>query len=674
MTQRLKLRQLVLTAKTDAGSVGRSITFASGLNVLRADNTSGKSTMLQAAIYALGLEGMLSAKREIPLPHSLTHYVEIGGEQQNILTSAVLLELENAAGEIIVVQRTIKNPALSQNLVRVYLGPMLSDPGMYEERDFFVRRPGSAQREAGFHAFLAKFLNWDLPPVTRFDGSESPLYLECIFPYFYVEQKHGWAGVQARIPTYLGIREVAKRSPEFILGLEVYARILLRQRLRSEASQLEADWQTVRSAVTARARLTGALLNDLPSKIAQGSADSNPTVGIYLGDKLVTIDEALSVLRVRLAALEGRDARTVGEASLELEQSLALEELALRRWVAAHSAVMEEEAEYSQRRDQLELRLESLRDDLQRHKDSEVLRRLGSDLDVALLAEDTCPTCHQEVDDGTLTSTHVMTVAGNIKFIQEQVATFTGMYRDSNRILEALGQRRQALAESIRASRRTIRLLRESLSSRESSPAVADIAELVALRDRIERLELSQAELGQNLVRLGEIHSTWIATREEIALLDRDQLSGNDQEKISFMQASLREQLSLYGFKSLSPADVDISAETYRPVHEGFDLGFDLSASDMIRVIWSYLLAVMDTSRHFDGQHAGLLMFDEPRQQEVHHDGYSAFLRHSALLASQGSQVIVATSESEESLIHMLADSPYVLWSLGPGEKVLQAQ
>ena len=56
------------------------LAFADGLNVLRADNSSGKSTVLQSIIYALGLEGMLSARRDIPLPHSMTDYVEVDGE------------------------------------------------------------------------------------------------------------------------------------------------------------------------------------------------------------------------------------------------------------------------------------------------------------------------------------------------------------------------------------------------------------------------------------------------------------------------------------------------------------------------------------------------------------------------------------------------------------------
>jgi len=78
-------------------------------------------------------------------------------------------------------------------------GPILSEPvNGLRQSTYFVRRPGSAQREAGFHHWLAEFVGWQLPEVARYDGGTSPLYLETIFPLFFVEQKRGWAGYRPR--------------------------------------------------------------------------------------------------------------------------------------------------------------------------------------------------------------------------------------------------------------------------------------------------------------------------------------------------------------------------------------------------------------------------------------------------------------------------------------------
>ena len=78
----LRFRRLRLRAVTSDGVYGADIPFASGLTVLWADNTKGKSTCMQGMLYALGLERMLSPRREIPLPHAMTTYLNV--RRQNI--------------------------------------------------------------------------------------------------------------------------------------------------------------------------------------------------------------------------------------------------------------------------------------------------------------------------------------------------------------------------------------------------------------------------------------------------------------------------------------------------------------------------------------------------------------------------------------------------------------
>src|SRR3546814_5337694 len=78
---------LRLRAITASGPYGADIRFASGLNVIWADNTKGKSTCMQAMLYALGLEKMLSPRREVPLPHAMTTYLRCDDERSEEHTS-----------------------------------------------------------------------------------------------------------------------------------------------------------------------------------------------------------------------------------------------------------------------------------------------------------------------------------------------------------------------------------------------------------------------------------------------------------------------------------------------------------------------------------------------------------------------------------------------------------
>ena len=72
----IRIRQLRLRVATGGGTFGADIPFTDGLNVLWADNTTGKSTALQSILYALGLERMLSPRREIPLTYVMTSHLE----------------------------------------------------------------------------------------------------------------------------------------------------------------------------------------------------------------------------------------------------------------------------------------------------------------------------------------------------------------------------------------------------------------------------------------------------------------------------------------------------------------------------------------------------------------------------------------------------------------------
>jgi hypothetical protein len=92
----------------------------------------------------------------------------------------------------------------------------------------------------------------------------------------------------------------------------------------------------------------------------------------------------------------------------------------------------------------------------------------------------------------------------------------------------------------------------------------------------------------------------------------------------------------------------------------GFDLGFEMSASDMVRCIWAYRIGLLEVGREFaETRHAQLLVFDEPRQQSADPLSFTALFERAALAEITGQQVIFATSEPEGSLQAMLRGIPH---------------
>lgn len=119
-------------------------------------------------------------------------------------------------------------------------------------------------------------------------------------------------------------------------------------------------------------------------------------------------------------------------------------------------------------------------------------------------------------------------------------------------------------------------------------------------------------------------------------------------------------QLHEYDFGSFSDERLTISRDDYLPRREEFDLQADISASDSIRVVWAYLLGLLEIDAQIDTNHQGLLVLDEPRQQSTKEVSFEALLRRAGSDAT-GHQVIFATSEDLASLQAMLEDVPHTL-------------
>jgi hypothetical protein len=79
-----------------------------------------------------------------------------------------------------------------------------------------------------------------------------------------------------------------------------------------------------------------------------------------------------------------------------------------------------------------------------------------------------------------------------------------------------------------------------------------------------------------------------------------------------------------------------------------------------VRVIWAYLLGLLEVGEQFETNHPGFLVFDEPKQQSAKDLSFAALLKR----ASGGGpdrQVIFATSEPLDTLNSMLEDVRHTL-------------
>ena len=297
----LRIRHLLISVNTDKGQFGVRRNFADGINIIRAENWAGKSTLLQGIVYALGLEGMFSPSHDVPLPHAVTDYLEYPTGQAKVIDSTVSLEIENGEGQFLTLQRSIAGER-HRHLITVYEGRAITrNEAIESRRDYFVREAHGATSERGLHKRLTDFLGWTLPLAPRFNDADCPLYLETIFPLLYVEQKLGWGRLPARYPTWLGIRDVARRTVEFLLGLDAYAIATERVAVQDEIARVRAEWAGLRSRTNKLSSLAAGLVNGIPAEpISIWPPEVTPRLVISSGADWIQLPIFLTRLRERL--------------------------------------------------------------------------------------------------------------------------------------------------------------------------------------------------------------------------------------------------------------------------------------------------------------------------------------------------------------------------------------
>jgi predicted nucleic acid-binding Zn-ribbon protein len=487
----------------------------------------------------------------------------------------------------------------------------------------------------------------------------SLLYLEAIFPLFFVEQKRGWGGIQSQTPTYLRIRDVGRRSVEFVLALSGGDMAARRQLLQERIAAARQQWSRAVAAFRFGADENGIVVRGVPGQpVTQWPIKPRPSLWVAIRgtqDEWQPLDDEIRRLTTQLGELNQRLLPRADDAAPEVSAELQASLQELREVSDIADTLHRELSIEDDQVRSLESRIASLEDDMRRSQDAEALRRMGAPLN-AVTPED-CPTCHQELPSTLLDPASgivAMPIERNIKLLKEQIDLFRAMRSDLDAAIAAKRNQLVSFDERVRALQQSVRAQRETLVSASGAPSITDVETRVHLRDQVEVLTNVVGRLASLNSELARLAQTWSGLMTEQARLREQGTPDADRVKIAAFQASFMDQLGSYGFTSLPISELTMSEDTYQPVYEGYDLGFDLSASDMVRTIWSHRIGLLEVARRFESRHAQLLVFDEPRQQSTDPLSFFALFRRAGQAARYGQQLIFATSEPEASLQAML--------------------
>ncbi|MDW9480460.1 hypothetical protein [Sinorhizobium meliloti] len=650
---KFSISKVLIHATTASGQFGTELELQVGLNVVKAPNTSGKSTSLQAVLYGLGLERMLGPRVETPFGHVLTEYLRevADGPSFPVLKSSVEIELKNNRKEILAVHRVVRGDT-DTRLVRA---KTTDTNGSESRRDFFLHDPGSVQREDGFHNYLARFIGWDLPEVTTFDGREIPLYIAAIFPMLFVEQKRGWSAIQGPFPTFLRIQDTARRVMEFLLDLDVGNRRRRRLELEKQIARLETEWSQARQHLTSRLGNLSRLQN-IPSRPVEGfSSAPSISVEVYLEEEWLALEDAIDYTKTQVDDLETAELQQTEDLVPALRSELAEAQDNVANLEMRVDELRRDMAITRSEIQGFQNRIAALKTDLARNQDAQKLEKFGSRLGRSV-SEHTCPTCHQELDAELLPVVQVkgMAIEENIRFIRSQIDLYKASANASEVEANNLRLMYDSVATELSEKLTRIRQLGEALRRPSGASARSSIEQLVRFQARLRRFESMRSEADGMVDRFSSIADALDKLRPELAAVKSDDFSDTDVAKIEFFEERLQKRLVNFSFKTFRAAEIHISREDFRPfgiIRDNTDeyvtreLGFEMSASDAIRMKWSYYLALLDVALKFDTNHPGFIAFDEPDQQAIESKDVKSFLLEAAAFGSSAQILVAATAE-----------------------------
>lgn len=653
----LKIRALKIEINTTSGLFGTEHKFEDGLNVIRGDNTSGKSSLFQSIIYGLGFEELLGGKNEKTMQSVLKDQVEFPRDtRHNITQSFVYLEIENK--EIITIKRSVASSTRKSQLIDVYYGALLTGENeTLESRQMWVHDAGGASDELyGFHLFLTEFLGLNLPEVVTAKGDLHNLYLQQIAPAFIIEQKTGWSDFFATMP-YFGMRNTEQRVVEFLLNLDVFENEKRKQQLSSNKQNINNRWQNLFTKFQNLADRSGGKLIGL---------ENNPSIinnygGIYISlirdDKPITLSDLNAIQKAELAAFETQQTVTVGNNLNKNEIALSKLNDKLNQ-VSLNFELLSPELNFDKEKlKQYEKQILAVQDDLRKNKGALKVNKMGGDLPTTT-AKNICPTCEQDLKDSLLPSDIQqvpMRIEDNISYLDSQERMIKVYIEGQQKIINEKENKLKDYQTVALEVRQQIRNLKKELVQDERLPSVIEIEKRIDLKRKVEFFNKVLESLVPLRDDLKNLSSEYEKILNSESNLPKDFFSALDRQKLSTLKDNFIQLLKVFNYQSKPFEAIRISTDTYLPVaqktdaEQFYNIKFDSSASDFIRCIWAYTTALLKTSITYDTNHPKLLVFDEPKQQDMSKDSFRKFLIELSNFKEQQVLLFASFENSDDS-------------------------
>ncbi len=264
----------------------------------------------------------------------------------------------------------------------------------------------------------------------------------------------------------------------------------------------------------------------------------------------------------------------------------------------------------------------------------------------------------------TIEGMEIMSIDENIRHLEAQKIMLNYARESHIKSRDEMDRKIQMLMGKVFSLQRLAKAVRSDLYSVDDSVSETIVYKKIDVQSKIEKMETLLSFVEEKKSKLLDLSKDWKKYLEDKEKVPTQKFTQLDLEKLSLLREHFVANLKTYGYKSVANMDeISISKETYLPVIEEFDMKFDSSASDNIRGIWAYTVALMQVSMEKGGNHPNVLIFDEPNQHSIVPENMSSFFE-SILNLGNACQTIVGITIKDsdtKATLEEIEDKSYKL-------------
>ena len=651
---KMKFKKLKVKIFSNNKLYGFECGFNDGLNIIRGDNSSGKSTLVNSLLYSLGMEELIGSKGTNSLPYALKTYFNLDGEKIDIIESVVLVEVENKKGTIKTFKRHITSQDKNSKLVEIIHGDYLSqsENKPFESSFSFVHDPDSAKdSDLGFFAFLEKFIGMDLPYVTNNKGSETKLYLQTIFSALFVEQKRGWTNYIANTP-YYPIPSIREKITTYILNLDKFNDEKKLDTYISERDKITSEWSEITTSIKLLLEANDLSIRGLSNSPSIDLRTELINIGEEDDNNFNTISHIINTLATKLRSIEDTSKEQLSDSSPELIERIENTRNRISELLTVHKICGDEIRINESKYKQYTLILQNILEDLKKNKLIKKVNEFGADFELKV-AKDKCGACLNPIDDTLAPPEDLampMTINENIKHLDNQKNMIGSLLIGLDKNIQRDKSSLTKIVREINEKKSELVSLKKDIKSL-SVVTEADIRVKINLENRYKNLIILVSKTDDFLAKQKMLSIEYATCLSKIKKLKKYDMSIYDRKKIALFESKFRSLAKIFDYRSVDVEEININKDTLVPyledlelksVSSSTDIKSDSSASDFVRLIWAYLISMQQVSNSQKGNHPDMILFDEPAQHSMSSQSVNSMLK--ALSQSTGLQSIVAAS------------------------------